>query len=201
MQILIPFYSLYGHVYALARAIAQGVEKAGATPKLMFVQETFTPEILAKMGAPEPELRGAHLPAPTPDDLVDSGGIIFGCPTRFGGMPAQMRAFLDRTGGIWTKQALAGKVGGSFVSTNTRHGGQEMTHFAFHTFMLHHGMLVAGAGFSYPGLFDHTAVNGGSPYGAGTIARDNAVMPTDEELGLARLQGETIAGIALKLAS
>ena len=123
MQILIPFYSLYGHVYELAKAIGEGVEKAGASPKLMFVQETLSPEVLEKMGAAPAEARGANLPAPTTDDMVASAGIIFGTPTRFGGMVAQMRAFQDRTGGIWVQQALAGKVGGVFTSSNTQHGG------------------------------------------------------------------------------
>ena len=202
MQILIPFYSLYGHVYELAQAVAEGVEKAGGRPKLAFVQETFSPDILEKMHAPAPEARGAHLPAPTPDDMVASAGIIFGTPTRFGGMVAQMRAFLDRTGGIWAKQALSGKVGGVFTSTSTQHGGQETTHFAFHTFMLHHGMLIAGTGFSYPSLFDVGTVHGGTPYGAGTLAGgDGSRRPSKEELGLARYQGEYITGFALKLAA
>ena len=202
MQILIPFYSLYGHVYELAQAVGQGVEKAGASPKLMFVQETFSPEVLEKMGAAPAEARGAHLPNPTPDDMVASGGIIFGTPTRFGGMVAQMRAFLDRTGGIWAKQALSGKVGAAFTSSATQHGGQESTHFSFHTFMLHHGMVIGGAGFSYPGLFDITEVNGGTPYGSATIVgSDGSRRPSDGELGLARHQGEYIAKLAIKLAS
>ena len=201
MQILIPFYSLYGHVYELAQAVAEGVEKAGGTPKLAFVKETFTPDILEKMGATAPEARGAHLAAPSPDDMVASAGIIFGTPTRFGGMVAQMRAFLDRTGSIWASQALAGKVGGVFTSSATQHGGQETTHFAFHTFMLHHGMLIAGNGFSYPGLFDLSEVSGGSPYGSGTLAGgDGSRRPSENELGLARFQGESITRIALKLA-
>lgn len=201
MQILIPFYSLYGHVYELAKAIGEGVEKAGASPKLMFVQETLSPEVLEKMGAAPAEARGANLPAPTTDDMVASAGIIFGTPTRFGGMVAQMRAFLDRTGGIWVQQALAGKVGGVFTSSSTQHGGQETTHFAFHTFMLHHGMLISGAGFSYPGLFDMNEIHGGTPYGASTVAgADGSRRPTANELGLARFQGESIARAAIKLA-
>ncbi|MBQ4133724.1 MAG: NAD(P)H:quinone oxidoreductase [Desulfovibrionaceae bacterium] len=199
MQILIPFYSLYGHTYALARAVASGVEKAGGVPKLRFAEETLPPEVLEKMNAPAPEIRGAQLPSPTPDEMAASAGIIFGCPTRFGGMPAQMRAFLDRCGGLWVTRALSGKVGGSFVSTNTQHGGQETTHFAFHTFMLHHDMLISGAGFSHPSLSDIKEVNGGSPYGAGVIAREG-VMPAACELEQAAMLGEKITCIAFKLA-
>lgn len=202
MQILIPFYSLYGHVYELAKEMGKGVEAAGATPVLKFVQETLPDEVLVKMGALPAEERGAHLPSPTPDDMVASAAIIFGTPTRFGGMAAQMRAFLDHTGGIWAKQALSGKIGSVFTSSNTQHGGQEITHFSFHAYMLHHGMLIGGAGFSYPELFDISVVNGGSPYGAGTIAGpDGKRKPSESELGLARYQGKYIAELAIKLAS
>ncbi len=200
MKTLICFYSLYGHIYTLAQAIAEGVSAAGGTPILKTVAETLPPEVLKAMNAAPAEARGAHLPVATVEDLVEADAIIFGSPTRFGCMCGQMRAFLDRTGGLWAKGSLVGKLGSAFTSTATQHGGQETTIFSFHTFMLHHGMLIGGAPFTHPALSDISAMSGGSPYGAGTIAGgDGSRRPSENELTIARWQGEFIAAQAIKL--
>ncbi len=200
MKTLICFYSLYGHVYTLAKAVAEGVDQAGGNPVLKTVQETLPSEVLTAMNAAPDEARGARLPVASIDDLVEADAIIFGTPTRFGGMCAQMRAFLDRTGGLWAKGSLVGKVGSAFTSSATQHGGQETTIFNFHTFMLHHGMLIGGAPFTYPGLSDISAMSGGSPYGAGTIAGSDASRVVSEnELGIARHQGKFIAEMTKRL--
>ena len=202
MQILICFYSLYGHVYELAKEIEKGAKNAGATVKLRFVQETLPDDVLIKIGALPAEKRGAHLPIATPEDMVESAGIIFGSPTRFGGMCAQMRTLLDKCGGIWAKSALEGKVGSAFTSTATQHGGQESTIFSFHTFMLHQGMLIAGAPFSCPALSNIAEVSGGTPYGASAITgSDGSRQVSENERIIARYQGEFIAKIAQKLAN
>ena len=201
MQILVCFYSLYGHVYQLAREIEKGANGAGAKVKLRFVEETLPEEVLLKMGAAPAEKRGANLPVVTLDDMIDSAGIIFGSPTRFGGMCAQMRTLLDRCGGLWAKNALQGKVGSAFTSTATQHGGQETTIFSFHTFMLHQGMLIGGAPFSCPALSNTAEVSGGTPYGASTITgSDGSREVSENERIIARHQGEFIAKIAKKLA-
>lgn len=200
MKTLICFYSVYGHVYTLAKAVAEGVRLAGGEPVLRTVAETLPQETLKRIGAVPDAERGADLPAATPDDLLAAGAILFGSPTRFGCMCAQMRAFLDSTGGLWAKYALAGKVGGSFVSTGTQHGGQETTHFSFHTYMMHHGILIAPVPYNIPELNATAGVCGGSPYGAGTIAGvDGSRAPTSQELEIARQQGKFITEIALKL--
>lgn len=202
MQVLICYYSLYGHVYKLARALAEGVSEAGATPLLRRVAETLPDDVLAKMHASPPEVRGADQPVVQLDDLVNSAGIIFGSPTRFGGMCGQMRAFLDQTGGLWANRKLVGKVASAFTSTNTQHGGHELTIFSFHTFMLHHGMLIAGIPFDSKGLNVSSEVCGGTPYGAGAIAAsDGTRQPTELELQVARDQGRFVAGCAIKMAS
>ncbi len=202
MQILICYYSLYGHVYELAREIEKGVVQAGATPKLCVVQETLPDNVLAKMGAAPAEKRGAHLPVATPEDLVNSAGIIFGSPTRFGGMCAQMRAFLDKCGGLWASNALEGKIGSVFTSSATQHGGQEITIFSFHAFMLHLGMLIGGAPFSCPALSNVLEMSGGTPYGASTIAGpDGSRQVSENERIIARHQGAFITKMAQKLAS
>lgn len=201
MHVLICFYSLYGQVHNLAKEIAKGVEAAGAVPMLRFVQETLPADVLQKMGAASAEARGANLPVATPDDLAACGAAIFGSPTRFGGMCAQMRTFLDRTGGLWAKNSLQGKVGSAFTSSNTQHGGQEITLFSFHSFMLHHGMLIAGAPFSNPALSSVSDISGGTPYGASTIAGPQGERSvTANEADIARWQGEFVASVALKLA-
>ena len=171
MRILVLFYSTYGHVYAMAEAAAEGAREIPDTfVDIKRVPETLPREVLQKMGALEAQKAFAHIPEATPKDLENADAILFGTPTRFGNMAAQMRNFLDATGGLWQKGALVGKVGGVFTSSSTQHGGQESTILSFHITLLHHGMVVAGLPYAFAGQTDNSAIVGGSPYGASTIA-------------------------------
>ncbi len=139
-------------------------------------------------------------PVAAPGELADYDAIIFGTPTRFGNMASQMRNFLDQTGGLWAKGKLIGKVGSVFASTATQHGGQETTITSFHTTLLHHGMVIVGVPYSAPGLQEMEEITGGTPYGATTLAKgDGSRQPSENELELARFQGEHVATIARKL--
>jgi NAD(P)H dehydrogenase (quinone) len=201
MKVLVLFYSMYGHIYALAKAVAEGVrEVPGAEAVLKRVPETLTPEILAAMGATEAQKAFAEVPVATVGDLAEADAIIFGTPTRFGNMTGQMRQFLDATGGLWAKGALIGKAGSVFVSSGTQHGGQESTILSFHITLLHHGMVVVGLPYSFQGQTRNDEITGGSPYGASTIAGGKGErMPSANELDAARFQGRHVALIAKKL--
>ena len=195
-KLLVLYYSTYGHVETLANAIAEGARAVpGAEVTLKRVPETLSPEDAKKMGA---KLDQAA-PVASPDELADYDGIIFGTPTRFGNMAAQMRAFLDYTGGLWVKGALVGKIGSVFTSTGTG-GGNESTIISFVTTLMHQGMIYAGLPYSCPELSDISEVKGGSPWGAATIAgADGSRQPSAKELAMARFQGKHIAGIAVQL--
>ena len=200
-KIQVVFYSMYGHVFKMAEAVAEG---AGSVPGvevvLRQVPETLSDEALAKMGATEARKAFAHIPLADADGLADADAIIFGTPTRFGNMCAQMRGFLDRTGGLWAKGALIGKIGSVFVSTGTQHGGPETTITSFHSTLLHHGMMIVGCPYSAPGLTNMAEITGGSPYGAGTLAGgDGSRQPSENELAIARFQGQHVAGLAKRL--
>ncbi|MBN2110946.1 MAG: NAD(P)H:quinone oxidoreductase type IV [Methanosarcinaceae archaeon] len=202
MKIDVIFYSLYGHNYKMAEAVAEGArEVEGAEVGIYQVPETFTPEILARMGATESKKMFSHIPVASIDDLVEADAMIFGTPTRFGMMAAQMRAFLDRTGGIWSRGALIGKVGSVFTSSSTQHGGQESTILSFHTTLLHHGMIIVGVPYSEKRQSILTEITGGSPYGASTIAGSgpDTRQPSGNELGIARFQGRHVAQITKRL--
>lgn len=201
MKVLVVYYSMYGHVHQMAEAIAAGVrEEAGAEAILRRVPETLPVEVLEKMGAVEAQKAFAHIPVCTVEELVSADAIIFGTPTRFGNMCGQMRQFLDATGQLWAKGALVGKVGSVFASTATQHGGQESTLLSFHITLLHHGMLIAGLPYTYPGQSTIDEMTGGSPYGATTIAGGQGQRhPSENELAGARFQGKYVAGIAAKL--
>ncbi len=186
----------------MAEAVAEGArEIEGADVGLYQVQETFTPDILEKMGATGSKKMFSHVPIATVDDLVEADAIIFGTPTRFGMMAAQMRAFLDRTGGVWSKGELIGKVGSVFTSSSTQHGGQEATILSFHVTLLHHGMILVGVPYSETRQSVLTEITGGSPYGASTVAGSgpDERQPTYNELGIARFQGRHVAEITKKL--
>jgi NAD(P)H dehydrogenase (quinone) len=200
-RIQVVFYSMYGHVYRMAEAVAEGARSAGADVELLRVPELIPDEALERSGAKAAQAAFAHVPVATVDRLPEADGIIFGTPTRFGNMAAQMRNFLDQTGGLWMKGALIGKVGSVFTSTATQHGGQESTILSTHITLLHHGMVIVGAPFSEPRISSIAAMNGGSPYGAGTITGgDGARLPSEDELAIARFQGGHVAKIAAKLA-
>ena len=202
MKVKVIFYSMYGHVYRMAEAIGEGARSVdGSDVELMQVQELIPDEMLEKAGAKKARELFAHIPVAKPEDLADADAIIFGTPTRFGNMCAQMRNFLDQTGGLWAKGALIGKVGSVFTSTGTQHGGQETTITSFHTTLLHHGMIIVGLPYSETRQTTLEEITGGSPYGATTIAAsDGSRMPSENELAMARFQGRHVATIAKKLA-
>lgn len=200
-KVLIVEYSMYGHIYKMAEAVAEGVRSvAGCEAVIKRVPETLSNDVLGLMGALDAQKGMAHIPLVTVNDLSDADAIIFGTPTRFGNMCGQMRQFLDATGGLWLKGALVGKVGSVFVSSATQHGGQESTILSFHTTLLHQGMVVVGLPYSFAGQMGVTEITGCSPYGASTIAGGQGErMPSDNELNGARFQGAHVAKIALKL--
>ena len=202
MKARIVFYSMYGHIYQMALAVADGVlEVNGATVELLQVPELVPDAVLEKSGAKKARQTFAHVPFAKPADLVDADAIIFGAPTRFGNMCAQMRNFMDQTGGLWAQNALVGKVGSVFTSTSTQHGGQETTITSFHTTLLHLGMVIVGLPYSETRQTTMAEISGGSPYGASTIAGgDGSRQPSANELAMARFQGRHVAGIAKKLA-
>ena len=202
MKVSIIFYSLYGHIYRMAEAVAEGArEVKGAEASLYQVPETLPAEIVAKMGATMAKKSFAHVPVADMPQLAEADCIFFGTPTRFGMMAAQMRTFLDMTGGLWSKGALVGKVGSVFTSSATQHGGQESTILSFHTTLLHHGMVVVGCPYAEKRLSEVGEMSGGSPYGASTIAGpDGSRLPSENELAIARYQGRFASSIAMKLA-
>jgi len=202
MNVLIVYYSLYGHIKSMADAVAEGVrEVAGATATLRRVPETLPEEVLTKMGALDAQKAQTSISVCRVDELAEADAIIFGTPTRFGNMCGQMRQFLDATGQLWAKNALAGKVGSVFASSNTQHGGQESTILTFHVTLLHQGMIVVGLPYVFTGQMGVEEIKGCSPYGASTIAgSDGSRLPSRAELAGARWQGRHVAEIASKLA-
>jgi NAD(P)H dehydrogenase (quinone) len=195
-KILVLYYSSYGHVEKMAEAVAAGAREAGADVTIKRVPE-LVPEESAirsrfKLDQPAPIATVAELP--------EYDAIIFGVPTRFGNMPAQMKNFLDQTGGLWAQGKLVGKVGSVFTSTATQHGGQESTILSTHTVLLHHGMVVVGLPYAFQGQMGVKEVTGGSPYGASTIADgDGSRQPSENELAGARFQGRHVAQITARL--
>lgn len=201
-KVLVVFYSLYGHVRRMADEVAAGArEVAGVETLLRRVPETLPPETLAAMGALEAQQAMAAVPLCTYDELAAADAVIFGAPTRYGVVCAQMRQFLDGTGPLWLKGALIGKAGSVFTSSATQHGGQESTILSLHTTLLHHGMVVVGLPYSFQGQMRLDEVTGCSPYGASTIAGGRGErQPSGNELEGARFQGRHVAAIARKLA-
>jgi NAD(P)H dehydrogenase (quinone) len=202
VNVLIAFYSRNGSTEALAKGIAEGAKSEGAEVRLRRAREIVGPEIMSKApGWAENAARMNELyPAPSEEDAEWADAIIFGTPTRFGNMAAQMRNFLDQTGGLWASGALVGKVGSAFTSTATQHGGQETTLMAIHTNLLHFGMVLVGLPYSFAGQMRLDEVTGGAPYGATTIAGgDGSRQPSENELEGARFQGRLVAETANKL--
>ncbi len=202
MKIQVIFYSMYGHIYKMAVAVAEGAREAeGAEVNLYQVPELVPNEALERTGAKAARAEFAHVPIAIPTQMAEADAIIFGTPTRFGNMCAQMRNFLDQTGQMWAKGALIGKVGSVFASTASQHGGQETTITSFHSTLLHHGMIIVGVPYSEQRLLTMEEITGGSPYGASTLAGgDGSRQPTENELAIARFQGSHVAKIARKLA-
>ncbi len=201
-KIQVVFYSMYGHIYRMAEAVAEGAREVADTQVTLYqVAELMPEEALEKSGAKAARAAFAHIPVITPDQLAEADAVIFGTPTRFGNMCAQMRNFLDQTGGLWMKGGLIGKVGSVFTSTATQHGGQETTLTSFHTTLLHHGMVIVGVPYSEARQMTLVEISGGSPYGASTItAGDGSRQPSENELDIARFQGKHVATIAKRLA-
>lgn len=196
-KILVLYYSSYGHIEAMAAAVAEGAAGvAGCSCDVRRVPELVPDDIAAASGI---KLDQAA-PLAKVEELPAYDAIIFGTPTRFGNMAAQMRNFLDQTGGLWFNNALVGKVGSVFCSTNSQHGGQETTITSFHTTLLHHGMVIVGLPYTFAGNGEMGEISGGTPYGATTIAgADGSRMPSANELAGARFQGQHVAEIAKKL--
>ena len=196
-RVLVLYYSSYGHVETLARAIAAGAgEVAGTEVTIKRVPE-LVPDDVAKASGLKTDQDAAFA---KPGELGDYDAIILGSPTRFGNMAAQMRNFLDQTGGLWATSALVGKIGSAFCATASQHGGQETTLTSMHTTLLHHGMIIVGLPYSWSGNTTMDGISGGTPYGITTITgSDGSRMPSENELDGAHFQGRHVAGIAAKL--
>ncbi|HEX4045562.1 MAG TPA: NAD(P)H:quinone oxidoreductase [Gammaproteobacteria bacterium] len=195
-NIKIIFYSMYGHIYQMTEAIAAGArEVADVNVEIYRVNELVPQEILEKSGAAAAQAVFAHIPIIKLEQLADADAFIFGTPTRFGNMCAQMRNFLDQLGGLWQKNVFVNKIGSVYTSTGTQHGGQETTITSFHTTLLHFGMILVGVPYEEKRLFNMDEISGGSPYGATTLAGDGKRMPSENELAIARYQGKHVAEI------
>jgi NAD(P)H dehydrogenase (quinone) len=203
MRVQVVFYSMYGHVWRLAEAVAEGArEVPGAAVKLFQVPELAPADVLEKSGAKAARAAFAHVPLAMVEDLAAADAILFGTPTRFGNMCAQMRNFLDQTGALWIQGSLVGKVAGVFTSTASQHGGQETTITSFHSTLLHHGMVIVGVPYAEQRLLNMEEISGGTPYGASTITKgDGSRQPSKNELAIARYQGRYTAQIAARLAA
>ncbi len=196
-KVLVLYHSFYGHVEAMASAVAEGAQSVqGSTVHIKRVPESVPDHVIrasmAKVDQPAPIAQ--------PDELANYDAIIFGTPTRFGNMSGQMRNFLDQTGGLWARGALVGKIGSVFASSATQHGGQESTILTFHPTLLHHGMIVVGLPYAEQRQMGLDEIKGGSPYGASTIAGGQGErLPSEQELGMARFQGRHVTSIAKRL--
>jgi NAD(P)H dehydrogenase (quinone) len=195
-KVLVLYYSMYGHIETMAKAVADGARSVeGAEVTIKRVPDLMPEDVARKAGA---KLDQAA-PIATVDELPNYDAIIFGTPTRFGNMCAQMRNFLDQTGRLWLNGSLIGKVGSVFASTGTQHGGQETTITSFHTTLLHHGMIVVGVPYSCQEIMNMREITGGSPYGASTLAGgDGSRQPSENEIKIARFQGAHVAKVAKK---
>jgi len=194
LRIFIVFYSMYGHIEGLARRMKKGVDGIEGVEGVLFrVPETLAPEVLDQMKVPP---REGEIPVISAEALVEADGLLFGFPTRYGSMSAQMKAFFDSTGQLWKEQKLAGVPAGFFVSTGTQGGGQETTAWTAITQLAHHGMLYVPIGYTFgAGMFKMDTIRGGSPYGAGVFSGDGSREPTETELALAEHQGKYMAMI------
>ncbi|CAN1329029.1 Probable NAD(P)H dehydrogenase (quinone) FQR1-like 3 [Linum perenne] len=198
VKVYIIFYSLHGHVEAMARQIQLGANSVhGVEATLWQIPETLNTTILQKMKAPP---KPDDIPVIQPDQLLEADGFLFGFPSRFGVMAAQCKAFFDSTEDLWATQSLAGKPAGIFWSTGFHGGGQELTAWTAITQLAHHGMLFVPVGYTFgEGMFEMGEVKGGSSYGAGTFAADGSRQPTELELRQAFHQGKYVAEVAKKL--
>jgi NAD(P)H dehydrogenase (quinone) len=197
-NVLVLYYSSYGHIEIMAHAQADGAARVAKTRVVVKqVPELVAPEICKASGF----VLDQRAPYAVPDELDQYDAIIFGTPTRFGNMAAQMRNFLDQTGALWGRGALVGKVGSVFTSTASQHGGQETTITSFHSTLLHHGMIIVGLPYTFKDLTTMREITGGTPYGASCVtgAGSELRMPTALELDMCRYQGEHVARITSRL--
>lgn len=204
MKALIMFHSVYGHIFTLAKAVAEGVgEVGGVEPVLRKVPETLPDSVVEKFGGLEPRKAWKDVPEVKVADLEAADALIIGTPTRFGGVCGQVRQFLDSTGGLWVKGTMLGKIGAGFTSSGTQHGGQEVTIYgSLYPYFLHHGMLICGLPYAYQGQSGMGEILGGSPYGAACIAGpDGSRQPSQIELDGARYLGKHVAALTKKLRS
>lgn len=198
-RILVLYYSMYGHVEIMAKAVAEGARSVADVKVAIERVPELMPEDLARKAGVKLD---QEAPIATVADLPNYDAIIFGTPTRFGNMCAQMRNFLDQTGGLWMSGGLVGKVGSVFTSTASQHGGQETTITSFHLSLLHQGMVIVGVPYTEQRLLNMDEISGGSPYGASTITKgDGSRLPSENELTIARFQGKHVTEIAKKLAA
>jgi NAD(P)H dehydrogenase (quinone) len=196
-KVLVLYYSAYGHVEKMAEAVAQGARSVAGTEVTVKRVPELMPEEVARKAGMRLEQKA---PVANVEELPGYDAIIFGTPTRFGNMAAQMRNFLDQTGGLWAQGSLVGKVGSVFASTATQHGGQETTIASFHWTLLHQGMIIVGLPYAFAGLMRMDEISGGTPYGATTLAKaDGSRQPSENELEGARFQGRHVAEIAARL--
>jgi len=198
-KILIAFYSRNGSTEALAKAVAEGAESTGATVRLRRVREFVGPEIMARAPgwADNASRMNAEYEAPTEADAEWADAIIFGTPTRFGNVSAELKSFVDSLGGLWFQGKLNGKVGGAFCSTSSRHGGNESTNISMYNFMAHLGLIIVPLGYADPAMFR----GAGTPYGASSVSGQNSTPPTPDDLEVAIYQGKRIAKVATALRS
>ena len=201
VNVQIIFYSMYGHIFRMAEAVAEGARQVeGATVSLSQVPELVPKEALERTGAKQARDHFAHIPIAKPDQLPAADVILFGTPTRYGNVCAQMQNFMDQTGQLWLKGALVGKVAGVFTSTATQHGGQETTIRSLHTELFHHGLIVVGVPYACQELMNMNEITGGSPYGASTLAGPRGDrLPTENELTIARYMGRHVTRIGAEL--
>ena len=196
-KILIPFYSRTGTIEGLAKAVAEGAAAEGAEVRLRRAREFVSPEVMAQ--APgwkeQAEAMNARYPAPTPEDAEWADAIIFGTPTRFGAVSAELKAYIDSLGGLWMKGALNGKLGSAFGGSATAHGGNESTIISLYNPMAHLGLIIVPTGFADAAMFK----GAGTPYGASVVSGNPPAGPSPEELDVARYQGRRVTQIAKKL--
>ncbi|CAA2966507.1 probable NAD(P)H dehydrogenase (quinone) FQR1-like 2 [Olea europaea var. sylvestris] len=199
LRIFIVFYSMYGHIEGLAKRMKKGVDGIEGVEGILYrAPEILAPEVLEQMKVPS---KGDEIPVISVDKLVEADGFLFGFPTRYGSMAAQMKAFFDSTGNLWSEQKLAGIPAGFFVSTGTQGGGQETTAWTAITQLAHHGMIYVPIGYTFgAGMFKMDSIRGGSPYGAGVFSGDGTRPPNESELALAEHQGKYMAMIVKRFA-
>ncbi len=200
-KVLVIFYSMYGHLYQMAEKVAAGARSVPDTEVVVSQVPELVPDaVLEKSGAKAARRNFGHVPMAQIDDLRDADAILFGTPTRFGNMCAQMKNFLDQTGPLWAEGALIGKVASVFLGTATQHGGQETTALTFYPILVHHGMIVVGVPYSETRLTTLEEITGGGPYGAGTLSgADGRRQPSANELAIAETQGQHVARVAREL--